>query len=185
MTLFEYLAIAFSIVFSMTAARLAAGLSHASDRERRSLVHLVHTSTLLLASIGVFWLFWGYRDATWTFFRFTLALANPGLLYVLAVTLIPDAPATVSSWQQHFDRIRWRYFLLVGTWVLVTAALTTVVLELPLTHPARAVQLLLLGLAAIGASSSRPRVQLWLAVSLALLVVAAASLILVPRSFEA
>ena len=40
MTLFEYLAIAFSLVFSFIAARLVAGLPHALDSSRRYFVYL-------------------------------------------------------------------------------------------------------------------------------------------------
>jgi hypothetical protein len=57
MTLFEYLAIAFSIVFSLSATRLLGGLSHVLQPERRYWVHATAVCGWLLAAIAVFWIF--------------------------------------------------------------------------------------------------------------------------------
>ena len=184
MTLFEYLAIAFSIVFSMSAMRLASGLPHAAQAKRRDFVHLSHTVGLLVATAGVFWLFWGYRDVSWTFPRFVLALANPAILYVAASTLIPDNPEAIESWRDHFSNVRVRYFLLILCWTIVTATLTTVVLELPLLHPARGIQGLLLVVAMVGLVSSRPRTHGAIALALLAIVLAAFFLVLVPLNLE-
>ena len=62
MTLFEYLAIAFSLVFSFSAMRLVAGLPYAAQANRRYWVHLVFVSAhLLLTAVG-FWNLWNFRD---------------------------------------------------------------------------------------------------------------------------
>ena len=54
MTLFENLAIAFSLVFSFTAMRLLSGLPEAMRASRRYWVHLVYVCTALIATAIVF-----------------------------------------------------------------------------------------------------------------------------------
>ena len=79
MTLFEYLAIAYSLVFSFAALRLVAGLPHAIDASRRYFVHVGHVYIVLFATVGTFWTLWSVRDLEWTFARFLLQLAGPGV----------------------------------------------------------------------------------------------------------
>ena len=120
MSLFEYLAIAFSLVFSFSAMRLVSGLSHAFDSNRRYAVHLSHVLLLLFVTAAIFWTFWEFRDLEWNFLRFLFALAPTGLIYFLACTLVPDIPSSVSSWRSYFYQVRRRYFIGIGIWILVT-----------------------------------------------------------------
>jgi hypothetical protein len=109
-TLFEYLAIAFSLVFSFAALRLVAGLPHAIAANRRYNVHVTHVFILLFATAAVFWAFWSARNVEWTFPRFLIQLAGPAALYFLACTLIPDEPVSVMSWRDYYFAVRRRYF---------------------------------------------------------------------------
>ncbi len=63
MTLFEYLAIAFSLVYSFSAMRFVAGLPYATQPGRRYWVHLTFVCLLLIGTAMAFWAFWGFRDA--------------------------------------------------------------------------------------------------------------------------
>ncbi len=101
MTLFEYLAIAYSLVFSFSAMRLVGGLPHALDPNRRYWLHVCWVLIQLVGTAGQFWLFWSYRDVEWSYPRFLLTLANPSLLYFNACTLVPEAPASVESWRTY------------------------------------------------------------------------------------
>lgn len=159
MSLFEYLAIAFSLVFSFAAMRLVSGLPHALDSGRRYWVHLVLVFLQLLAITGVFWIFWSYRDVEWSFPRFLLALASPAILYFNACTLIPEAPASVESWRAYYFSTRKRYFVAVCFWALAVGAASSVILRMPLTHPARALQGVAFALGVLGAASANPRVH--------------------------
>ena len=93
MEIFEYLSIAYSLVFSFAAIRLVAGLPHAIAANRRYPVHISHVVLMLFALLALFWSFWSFRDIEWHFFNFISLLAGPGLVYFLACTLIPDEPA--------------------------------------------------------------------------------------------
>ena len=159
MTLFEYLAIAFSLVFSFAGLRLVGGLPHAVHVGRRYWIHLSFVCLQLLATVVVFWNFWGFRNVTWIFPTFLLALANTGLLYYTACILIPENPSAVDSWHAYYYSVRKRYFIGVTCWSLVVATIQTVVLHLPLVHPARAGQTSVLVLGLAGATSASERVH--------------------------
>ena len=174
MTLFEYLAIAYSLVFSFAALRLVAGLPHALDAHRRYPVHVTHVCILIFAIAAVFWAQWSVRDLEWTFPRFLIQLAGPGVLYFLACTLIPDEPSSVRSWQDYFFSVRKTYFGGMCIWALIMATNATVLLGVPLTHPVRLVQLGILIAGVAGLATDRPSahrmILIWGAVILALAI---------------
>jgi len=165
-TLFEYVAIAFSLVFSFTAMRMVGGLPHALDRERRYWVHLSLISVQILVTAGVFWAFWSFRDIEWTFPRFILALANPSLGYFIACTLVPESPSSVQSWRAYYYTIRRKYFVGVLLWGAVVALAGTVVLDRPLSHPTRVFQAITIAVGILGAATDNSRVHAGIAASL-------------------
>ena len=107
MTLFEYLAIAFSLVFSFCGARLVSGLPHAVRQDRRYWVHLCFVVWQLFVTVFIFWVFWSFRNVNWNFPTFAIVLTSPGLVYFNACTLVPENPSSVESWR---DTIRIDFF---------------------------------------------------------------------------
>ncbi len=164
MTLFEYLAIAFSLVFSFCGARLVSGLPHALQPERRYWVHLGFVVWQLFVTVFIFWVFWSFREVHWDFVTFALVLSSPGLVYFNACTLVPENPSTVDSWRDYFYEVRRRYFVGVCCWGLALVAISTVALGMPLVHPGRAIQAATLGVGVVGFLSDSHRVQAVLAV---------------------
>lgn len=186
MTLFEYLAIAFSLVFSFTALRLVSGLPYALDPERRYSVHAFHVFLMLIVTPTIFWGFWSFRDGEWNWLLFMSALASPATLYFLACALIPDAPSAVTSWRSHFYSVRRRYFLGFCVWFLILSVNTTFLLGLPPVHPVRATHLLLLAAGIVGAASENPLVHFAITIVLGTLIIAIGSVLLfVPGSLAA
>ena len=183
MTLFEYLAIAFSLVFSFAAVRLVGGLPYALDPLRRYWVHVAFVLHELLRVVAGFWVFWSFRGLQWTFPVYLLAFVGPAIVYFLAATLVPEDPSLVTSWEFFYYEIRRRYFLAILCWALAVAVTTTVLVGLPLLHPFRLVQVGFVTFAIVGASSRSPRVHAVLAViSLALPVIAGLTVLLNPGS---
>jgi len=163
MTLFEYLAIAFSLVLSFAAMRLIAGLSYAAQPGRRYWVHLAFVLGHLCLTILVFWNLWNLRDVSWNLPRFVLALAYPGLVYFTACALIPEQASAVDSWRSYYYSARPRFFIGMAAIVVVVALAGTAVLEPPWLHPVRIPQSLAMGIALLGAFSPSPRVHACLA----------------------
>ena len=164
MNLFEYLSIAYSLVFSFAAIRLVAGLPHAVASTRRYYVHISHVFLILFATVTLFWGFWSFRDLQWNLFRFISLLAGPGLVYFLACTLIPDEPSSVSSWRHYFYSVRRPYFIGLCLWVLLQIMNTTLLLKMPVLHPFRVVQLLILAMGVVGSATDNPTIQRLIAI---------------------
>lgn len=159
MTLFEYLAIAFSLLYSTAALRLVGGLPHAMTRGPRYSVHLAATIGFLLATIASFWTLWSLRGVDWTFPGFLLALAIPGALYFCAATLIPNDPEDVESWRDHYYAVHRRLWGGLAIFGVVAAASATVNIGMPPLHPARIVQGGAVALGVLGAASASHRVH--------------------------
>ena len=174
MSLFEYVAIAFSLVFSFTAMRLVSGLPHAVDRERRYWVHLSLVSVQILITAGVFWAFWSFRDIEWTFPRFFLALANPSLGYFIACTLVPESASSIGSWRTYYYTVHRKFFVSVILWGIVVALAGTVVLDRPLSHPTRVTQAITIAVGILGAVTDNSRVHAGIAASSICVVVVGA-----------
>lgn len=164
MTLFEYLAIAFSLVLSSAAMRLVAGLPHAFDRSRRYWVHCCFVVLGLFTVVVAFWVYWSYREARWDLPRFLVALTHVGTLYFLATTIVPESPGGVVAWREYYYSVRVRYFSAVILLALTTAMNPTLLLAMPLRHPARLAHVSLLVSGIVGVSTANSRVHGGLAV---------------------
>jgi hypothetical protein len=167
MTLFEYLAIAYSLVLSFSATRLISGLSYAAQADRRYWVHLVFTVGQLLATVLAFWNLWSFRDATWTLHIFSLTLAIPVSLHFLACALVPEQASGVESWRSYYFSARRRIFI---SYIAVSVAIflaSRVVNETPWLNPIHLTQFIGLSIGVTGLSFSDERVHFALAVLVA------------------
>jgi hypothetical protein len=114
---------------------------------------------ILLGTVQNFWVFLGYQHIEWTFARFIGLLAVPGTLYFIASMLIPDNPSIIESWKKHYFERRVQLFSGIIGWMLLALVNTTFTLGMPLTDPARGVQLGLFAVGVCGLSSARPLVH--------------------------
>jgi len=159
MTLFEYLAIAYSLVVSFTVLRALSGLPHAASAGTVYWVHLAWVCVILGAAFQYYWGFWAYRDIEWTQPVFLLSLANPALLYVMACILIPETPSRVDSWREYFFSVRLRLFLVGLCFQLVSIATLLAIIRIGLEDPVFVGQVAMLPIWIIGLVSSRPTVH--------------------------
>jgi hypothetical protein len=159
-TIFEYLAIAYSLVVSFTVLRALSGLPHASSAGRLYWVHLTWICLVLGAAFQYFWGFWAFRNVEWSQPLFLLVLASPALLYVMACILTPESPSRIDSWRVYFYSVRLQLFLVGLCFQIVSIATLLLVLRLPPSDPVLVGQLVLLPIWIAGAVSSRPAVHI-------------------------
>ena len=178
MVVFEYIAIAFSLVYSFTVMRLVSGLPYATRPGRIYWVHLVFLLTFLLWVVNAFWAFWSYHEVEWTYLRYIIALSSPAAMYYMAVVLVPSEPAEVTSWRDYYFSVRRRAFIGFGVLALVAELSTTVLGGIPAIHPARLAGLGNLVAAIVGFSFEDARVHGGLAVLAFLAVVAVGAVLL-------
>jgi hypothetical protein len=185
MTLFEYLAIAYSLVLSFAALRLVAGLPHALDPNRRYSVHLIYVFIMIFATAAAFWGQWSLRDVDWNFLFFLLTLGGPAVIYFMACTLIPDEPSSIGSWQDHFFSVRRSFFGGFCIWALFQAMASALLLHVPLFHPFRLVQSGILVLGVAGLASDRPSVHRMILIFAAVVAIFTAFVFLQPGTLSA
>lgn len=159
MTLFEYLAIPFSLVLSFAVIRLVGGLVDAFDPQRRYWIHALWVVFELLAAAGLWWNLWSFHSVEWSFLRFSAVLAIAGLFYFGACAMIPANPAAVACWRQHFQLNRRRFFGAGLAWLVVVLWVSHWILALPVVHPVRALQALMFGGCLLGFAQPGERVQ--------------------------
>jgi hypothetical protein len=184
-TLFEYLAIAYSLVLSFAAIRLVAGLPHAIDSGRRYWVHVAYVCGGIFAALALFWAHWSTREVAWTFPAFLLNLAGPGIVYFLSCTIIPDEPSAVRSWYDYFFSVRHKYFGGLCVWAVIMFVNTTFFLNAPLVHPSRAIQVGLLVLGVAGLATDSPRSHALFLAWGAIVLAVVAAILLQPGSLAA
>lgn len=157
MTLFEYVAVAASLICSFAAARLLGGLAAVLRPDPRYWVHAAWVVNILFGLCLAWWLFWSYREVDWNFLRFLLALSPLAIIYVVASLVIPVNADSVCSWRQHYFEIRARFFALNLAYLATNFTNSVVLLGQPIVHRQHALIAILAGLFSAGALSARPR----------------------------
>ena len=157
MTLFEYIAVANSILLSFAVVRLLDALPPAFQSGRRDWTHLAFLVVLMWACAQYWWVSWSYATvSSWTYAKFLTYLTPPALLYSLARTLSPD-PNAVQSFREYFDSTRRRFFALLAAYVVVLLFGSWIIAGVPLSHPLRVGQLVTVLAASSGVVVSNPR----------------------------
>jgi len=172
MTLFEYLAIAYALLLSLSAVRLLNGLSHVMHTQRRYWAHATWACLLLFSALLLFWQHWSTLDVQWTFLTFVMNLAGPGMIYFLSCTLIPDEAKSVDSWRDYYFSIRRQFFGALCVWSVIMVINTTLILGVPLLHNSRIIPvgLMVLGLSGLSTDSSRVHASILLGLLLILII---------------
>lgn len=180
MTLFEYLAIAYALLLSLSTVRLLDGLSHILHADRRYWAHAIWVCLLIFFALLLFWHHWSTLNVRWTFLTFVMNLAGPGVIYFLSCTLIPDEAKDVDSWRDYYFSIRRQFFGALCVWSVFMVINTTLILGVPPLHVSRIIPagLMLLGLS--GLSTDSPQVHAGILLVLLFILIIAVVILLQP-----
>lgn len=157
MSLFEYLAIAFSLVISTSVMRIADGLSDSFRGEERYWLYPGQLGVALVANVAAFWNFWSFHEAEWTFPHFVLAVSGPVALYFGSASLVPSDRDAVRSWRDHSRSVRGRFYRSLSAYAVLMAVTTTVLLGMGVHHPARIAQLVIFAIGFVGGTTENER----------------------------
>ncbi len=158
MTLFEYLAVAFSIVLGFSFTHLLGSVRSVFDPERRYSVHIGFFFYLVLLHPQLWWALWDlHDDAPWNLFTFFFTLAGPGLLYLMTTSAIPIDRSQSRTWEEHFVSSRRWIYGFTASYAVWGIGEVYWVFGVPLFHPYRIVQgsLFIVAIAAALLPSSR------------------------------
>lgn len=110
MTFFEYIAVAVSIVLSLSVAQILSVLREVFDPARRDWLHASWVLIMLLTHVVAWWDFWSYRDVDWSLPAFILVLGVASLVYICTQALVVRAPG-VEDYRSHLEAERVPFFL--------------------------------------------------------------------------
>jgi len=162
MSIFEFMSVAFALLYSFAIARLLSAVPFIVAPDKRDWVHLVWVGVMILALVSTWWQFWLMRAVDWNPLRFLWALSIPSLIYLRVGVLVSQSPASIRSWREHYYQTRIPFFA-VGLAIAVDAIFLPWVLGSLrwFTLDARYLVMpsLLLLLYGIGLASQHPRVH--------------------------
>jgi len=110
MSHFEYIAVAFSLVFALILSRLLESLPSVFRSSRRYWVHALWTVHMIFSVFGLWWALWEFRDTTWTPVLFLGVMTFPVILYMRTIFLLQDHSEGAKSWEVLFFENRRAFF---------------------------------------------------------------------------
>ena len=151
--------------------RLLGGMRWVMAADRVYWVHLVYVVNLLIITSLAWWALWFQRETQWTYLSFAYnLLIGPGILYFLAVLLIPERPRRIKDWRPYFFGIHKLFYGAMLGLVLAALAGSLLITQTPLFHPTQGVIFLGLFLSITGLVSERHNVHSILALTMSILV---------------
>ena len=177
MTLFEYLAVAFSIVLGFSLSHLLGSVRSIFDANRRYSAHIGFFFFLLLLHPQLWWALWDiHDDASWNLFTFLYTLSGPGLLYLMTTSAVPIDRSQSPDWKDHFVSSRRWIFGFTAAYAAWGIGEVYWVFEVPLLHPYRVIQVSLLLISLAGALLRSSRMDRF-AVTLMLIILIGSQLV--------
>ncbi len=145
MTLYEYIAVASSLVLSLSAVRLISGFSVVFQSPLRYWLHAALVAYILLIHALTFWGLWSYSTVEdWNAGRFLLFLTIPALTYANASFIIPSEPEIDTDWKVYFENNRLPFYWTAIGVVTMIAVNGVVTLGVPFFSPIRLYQLIII-----------------------------------------
>jgi hypothetical protein len=174
-TLFEFLSVAISIVLALSAGQLLSSFREVFDPTRRFWVHATWVVHLLLLHVFTWWSLWAFRDVHWTLATFGIILLPPVILFVCSSALVPSNASSVTSWEEHFFRVRGWFFAVRSLFIVAAGYRSWLLLDKSVLESPNAVSIPLFGVCIAGALIANRRAHGVLAVAAMVLLVAAGS----------
>ncbi len=134
-------------------------------------VHLLYVINLLVLTSLVWWALWFQRDTQWTYISFAYnLLIGPGIMYFLAVLLVPEIPRRIKDWRSYFYRVHKLFYGAMLVLVFAAFVGSLLITRTPLFHPTQMVIFLGLSLSVTGLISERHSVHVILVLTMSALV---------------
>lgn len=158
-------------MLALVITRLLGGMRWIATGGRFYWVHFLYVINLLVLTSLVWWALWFQRETSWSYLSFAYnLLIGPGIMYFLAVLLVPETPRRIKDWRAYFYRVRKIFYGAMLGLVLAAFAGSLLITQTSLFHPTQIVIFLGLFLPLAGLLSERHHVHATLVVIMSVLV---------------
>ena len=160
MDFFNFIIIALSFVYTAAVLRLLGGISSATNKQSRYIVHLIFIVVVLTSIVISYWGAWALIDIDWKLYKFILALMDGALYYFIATVLVPENPNEIESWKTYYYKNKNKLFYAMLIFVVYVQIHSLVLIDQELLHPARLGNLIALIPVYLGLRSKNHKVHL-------------------------
>lgn len=158
--LFDYLTIFLTLLYTAAVLRVIGGISAASNKDNRYVVHIILISVSILSIVFSFWTSWGMKDTAWTLPKLLFALVDPAIAYFIATVLIPENPNEIKSWKEYYYRNKNKYFSATLIYMIYIQFHGYILFNQPIFHIGKIAALIGLIPVIFGLKSSNHKVHL-------------------------
>ena len=151
MGLFEYLMVMVSIILGLGVTQALRGFGKIARSKSNYLPLTLWCVILFYLHIQVWWSLWDLSSVdAWNQLGFAMIIAIPCSLFAATELLMPMGSSPDTDWQAHFHSVRKWLMAVVCLFGLLAMMETYVFLDLPLTHPYRIIQGIVITASTIG-----------------------------------
>jgi hypothetical protein len=167
MSLFEYLMVMVSIMLGLRATQILRGFSKIAQSPQAFLPLTMWAAVLFYIYLQFWWALWDLNTVqVWNQLQFYFLVALPCTLFAATELLLPLGSSANTDWKGHFLSVQKWFFGVFFVFIVLSAMHTYVFLDVPLTHPYRAIQGIAVGILIAGYFAKQARTHVWLSSSL-------------------
>jgi len=161
---FEYIMVMVSIIQGLGITLALRGISRLIRSPHRETVVLLWAVFLVFLYLQNWWAFWDLASVhDWNIIKFLFVAVYVCTMYAMTELMLPMASSPDTDWQAHFLSVRKWFFGLVVVLAVLGISLGWYLSGVPLVHPYRVVQLIILSLGIVGWSTPNLIVHRWIA----------------------
>jgi hypothetical protein len=168
---FEYIMVMVSIIQGLGITLALRGISHLIRSPHREPVVLLWAVFLVLLYLQNWWAFWDLASVNdWNIIKFLFIALYVCTMYATTELMLPMASSADTDWLAHFKSVRKWFFGILIVLVLLGVSLGWYISGVPLVHPYRIMQLIILSLGIAGWLTPDMVAQRWIAVAFLLVL---------------
>lgn len=164
MSHFEYIMVMVSIILGLGLTLALRGISRLIRSPRRETAVVLWAIFLVFLYLQNWWAFWDMEVVVdWTILKFLFISLYVCTIYAMTELMLPMTSAPGMDWRSHFNSIRKWFFGMTIVLAMLGIMLSWYITAVPLIHPYRIMQLIILALAIVGWFTPNLTVHRWIA----------------------
>jgi hypothetical protein len=177
MEIFEYLMVMVAIILGLGVTQTLRGLSKIARGSKSFIAVTIWALTLFYLHIQVWWALWDLTAVeTWNQAYFYYVVSIPCALFSATELLLPLGSSSETDWQSHFFSVRKWFFGILVFFVIISILESRILLSIPLIHPYRLFQVVVLSVVVTGLMTKSPRAHVWISATFIISSLAAQAL---------
>lgn len=164
MSHFEYIMVMVAIILGLGLTLALRGISRLIRSTRREPAVVLWAIFLVFLYLQNWWAFWDMEGVNdWNILKFLFIALYVCTIYAMTELMLPMASTPDIDWLEHFKSIRKWFFGMTVALAVLGITLSWYISGVPLVHPYRAMQLIILFMAIIGWLTPNVAIHRWIA----------------------